>query len=149
MASGAASEHLRLVIVTPEGSVAKTDVTELVAPGVLGEFGVLPGHLPFLSAIHAGVLSYVEGQTTQVYAVGPGYVEVGAGDEVVVLTEAAVTPADIDVAAAEREEREAAAALATLSPAEQAGEFAHETAVQAWARARLNAAQRTRGAGAR
>jgi F-type H+-transporting ATPase subunit epsilon len=148
MASDAAPGHLRLVIVTPAGSVAKTDVTELVAPGVLGEFGVLPGHLPFLSAILAGVLTYVEGGQTQIYAVGAGFVEVGAGDEVVVLTEAALAPADIDAPAAEQEEREAAAALATLSPAEQAGEFAHRTAVQAWARARLHAVQRSRGAGA-
>jgi F0F1-type ATP synthase epsilon subunit len=51
---------LNLVIVTPGGSVTKTEVTEVQAPGVRGEFGVLPGHIPFLSAIGAGVLTYVE-----------------------------------------------------------------------------------------
>ncbi|HEY3352526.1 MAG TPA: ATP synthase F1 subunit epsilon [Polyangia bacterium] len=145
MAEIASAGHLRLSIVTPTGAIAKTEVTEIVAPGVLGEFGVLPGHLPFLSAMGAGVLTFVEDGHTRVLAVGPGYVEVGAGDEVVVLTETALAPDAIDVEAAGRDEREATQALATLSPAEQRGEYTHASALAAWGRARREAVERQRG----
>jgi F-type H+-transporting ATPase subunit epsilon len=144
MADIPALGHLKLVIVTPEGSVVHTDVTELVAPGVLGEFGVLPGHLPFLSAMSAGVVTYVEDGHTGMLAVGPGYVQVGQDDQVVMLTESALRPEEIDFDAAGREEREADAALVALSAAEQAGEFAHQAARVAWARARREAVERQR-----
>ena len=148
MAEIASVGHLRLSIVTPTGAITDTEVTEMVAPGLLGEFGVLPGHLPFLSAMDAGVLSYVEDGHTHVLAVGPGYVEVGVGDEIIVLTEAALAPREIDLESAGREEREATEDLALLSPTEQAGEYAHAHARVAWARARREAVERQRALGA-
>jgi F-type H+-transporting ATPase subunit epsilon len=144
MAEPASAGLLRLNLVTPAGAVVKTEVTELVAPGVLGEVGVLPGHLPFLSALGAGVLSYVENGHVRLYAVGPGYVQVGAGDDVIVLTETALPPDAVDADAAARDEAAAAAELAKLSPADQAGEYAHQSALQAWARARREAVERQR-----
>src|SRR5512137_1132348 len=113
--AAADSTLLNLVIVTPGGSVTKKEVTEVQAPGVKGEFGVLPGHIPFLSAIGAGVLTYVEAGKARVLAVGPGYVEVGSGENVVVLTDSTATPEEIDLAAVSEEERQATAALAQLS----------------------------------
>lgn len=146
--AGAATGQLSLVIVTPAGSVTRTEVAELQAPGVVGEFGVLPGHIPFLSAIGAGVLCYVEGGKPRVLAVGPGYVQVGTGERVVVLTESSAAPEEIDLVAVTAEEQEATAALAHLSPAEQAAEHAHQSSVQAWARARREAVERVKAAAA-
>ena len=146
--AGAATDHLNLVIVTPAGSVTKTEVTELQAPGVLGEFGVLPGHIPFLSAIGAGVLTYVEAGKPRVLAVGPGYVEIGVGEAVVVLTESSATPEEIDLEAARQEEAAATGELARLSPVDQAAEYAHMSSVQAWARARREAVERHRAGAA-
>jgi F-type H+-transporting ATPase subunit epsilon len=139
---------LNLVIVTPGGSLTKTSVTEMQAPGVRGEFGVLPGHIPFLSAIAAGVVTFVEAGKSRLLAVGPGYVEVGTGENVVVLTDATATPEEIDLAAVTQEEQEATAALAQLSPTEQAAEHAQQAAVQAWARARREAVERSRAGAA-
>lgn len=136
--------HLRLVVVAPQGSVAKAYVTELTAPGVMGEFGVLPGHIPFLSAMASGVLAYVEDGQTRLIAVGPGYVEVGTDEQVVVLTSQSARPGDIDVIAVTREEQEAGAKLARLSPEAPPAEQAQLAAQQAWARARREAAERQR-----
>ena len=139
---------LNLVIVTPGGQVTKKEVTEVQAPGVRGEFGVLPGHIPFLSAIGAGVLTYVEAGTPRVLAVGPGYVEVGTGENVVVLTDSTATPDEIDLAAVTEEEHQATAALAQLSPTEQGAEHTQQAAVEAWARARREAAERAKAGAA-
>jgi F-type H+-transporting ATPase subunit epsilon len=138
------SSLLNLVIVTPAGALTKTEVTEVQAPGVRGEFGVLPGHIPFLSAMGAGVITFVEAGKLRVLAVGPGYVEVGSGENVVVLTDSSAAPEEIDLAAVTEEEQQATAALAHLSPTEQAAEYAQAAAVQAWARARREAVERVK-----
>jgi len=144
----ASAGRLGLVLVTPAGAVTRTEITELQAPGVLGDFGVLPGHIPFLAAIGAGVLTYHEDGHVNVLAVGPGYVEVGVGENVVVLTEAVARPEEIDLAAVTEEEQAATAELAHLSAADQAAEHAQQSALQAWARARREAVERARSAGA-
>jgi F-type H+-transporting ATPase subunit epsilon len=146
--AAADSTLLNLVIVTPGGSMTKTEVTEVQAPGVRGEFGVLPGHIPFLSAISAGVVTYVEAGKPRVLAVGPGYVQVGTGENVVMLADATATPEEIDLAAVSQEEQEATAALAQLSPTEQAAEYTQQAAVQAWARARREAVERVKASAA-
>jgi F-type H+-transporting ATPase subunit epsilon len=140
--------HLSLTIVTPAGQQTKTEVTEVQAPGVMGDFGVLPGHIPFLSAMSAGVLGYVEGGKTRLLAVGPGYVQVGASESVVVLTESLAAPEEIDLAAATREEAAAAEELTHLSPVDQAAEHAQQTALLSWARARRETVERHRAAAA-
>lgn len=81
---------MRLQVVTPQGEVVASDVEEVYIPGALGEFGVLPGHVPFLSAVKPGVLRYRGGGAgAGRLAVGSGLAEVGAGDQVIVLVEQA------------------------------------------------------------
>jgi F-type H+-transporting ATPase subunit epsilon len=43
--------NIRLEVVTPEKHVVDEEVQIAVAPGSLGEFGVLIGHTPFLTAL--------------------------------------------------------------------------------------------------
>ena len=45
---------LRLVVVTPEGKTFDDDVEQVVMPGVEGQLGILPGHVPLLTAIQPG-----------------------------------------------------------------------------------------------
>ena len=40
------------------GTALNAEVDEVTVPGLAGEFGVLPGHTPFLTALKAGVLSW-------------------------------------------------------------------------------------------
>lgn len=79
-----------LEVVTPNGTALSAEVDEVVAPGAEGEFGVLPGHTPFIAALKAGALSWRNkaGQRATMQ-VGAGYAEVDGKDHVVVLTESA------------------------------------------------------------
>lgn len=102
---------LHLEIVTPKGSVVSEDAGEVILPGKLGEFGVLDGHIPFLSAIRPGVLSYTADGARRQLAVGNGFAEVGAGDKVLVLTDAHAFPEDVDADETRQELQDAEARL--------------------------------------
>jgi F-type H+-transporting ATPase subunit epsilon len=92
-------DKIKLEIVTPERVVVTEEVDEVVLPGLEGEFGVLPGHIPFLTALKIGMLTYKNGETEEHLAVSWGYVEV-AGDSVKVLAETAEKATDIDLSRA-------------------------------------------------
>ena len=95
------ADKLRLKIITPDSLVFDGEVEELVAPGELGEFGVLPGHVPFLSALFPGRLRFrTEGSSGEtVFIIHGGLADV-KDDTVSVLTDLAERPEDVDVAAA-------------------------------------------------
>jgi F-type H+-transporting ATPase subunit epsilon len=89
-----------LEIVAPSRQVVRSEhVDEVIAPGSEGEFGVLPGHTPFLATLKVGMLSYREGSDWHHLAVEWGYAEVGP-DRVVILAEGADRAADIDLSEA-------------------------------------------------
>lgn len=89
-----------LEIVAPSRQVVRSEhVDEVIAPGSEGEFGVLPGHTPFLTTLKVGMLSYREGAEWHHLAVEWGYAEVGP-DRIVILAEGADRAVDIDVAEA-------------------------------------------------
>ena len=72
------------------------EVDMVVAPGVLGEFGVLEGHVPFLSGIVPGELHYTSGTQTESFVVSGGFAEV-SNDRVSVLVDSAEKAHEIDV----------------------------------------------------
>ncbi len=113
---------MQLRVVTPMGSKVDTVVTQVTVPGELGDMGILPGHRALLSGLGTGVLSYICEGTTAHLAVNGGYVEVD-DDGVIVVTETAETPDEIDIdrakTALERTRTEAAA-LDTDTSAEHA-----------------------------
>jgi F-type H+-transporting ATPase subunit epsilon len=148
---------LHLEIVTPRGSVVDAEVAEVTLPGKLGEFGVLDGHIPFLSALKPGVVRYRpraegsgeaalraersdqrQGEGWKRLAIGTGYAEVGSARRVMVLTDQHARPEEIDAAETERELAEVEAKLKAWS-----GELTveHQELVDraAWAQARLDA----------
>jgi F-type H+-transporting ATPase subunit epsilon len=93
---------LALHVVTPEGQTLNQEVDEVSLPGLLGEFGVLPGHVPMLSAMRAGVLRYRKGQERGVVAIGPGFAEVDGKDKVVALVQRALPSAKLSGDAADK-----------------------------------------------
>ena len=97
---------IKLEIVTPERRVLDTEVEMVTIPTASGEAGILTNHAPLVSELKAGVLSYTLRGNTDRLAIASGFVEV-SGNKVSVLTDAAETPDEIDVAAA-RAERDAA-----------------------------------------
>ena len=86
---------LFLEIVTPEKIVVSQEVDTVVAPGTEGEFGVLPGHVHFLSGIVPGELRYHTGTTKEIMAVTTGFAEV-SNDKVSILVDAAEKAQNID-----------------------------------------------------
>jgi F-type H+-transporting ATPase subunit epsilon len=80
---------MHLEVVTPVKSAVSAEVDEVTVPGLAGDFGVLPGHTPFLTALRAGTLSWRSKSGSGTLAVGPGYCEVDGKDKIVVLTQSA------------------------------------------------------------
>jgi F-type H+-transporting ATPase subunit epsilon len=90
---------LHLDIVTPDQLVLSKDVDYVGVPGLEGEFGVLPGHIPFLSAVRTGGLHYTsQGKNHFVFLSG-GFAEV-SDNKVTILAESAEEAANIDFARA-------------------------------------------------
>ncbi|MDQ7783230.1 MAG: ATP synthase F1 subunit epsilon [Desulfomonilaceae bacterium] len=96
------SEKFTVEVVTPKGVLLQKEVEEVVAPGVLGEFGVLIGHTPMLTFIKPGVLSYLENDRFTKFVVGTGFCEV-LRDSVTVLVDEAYSAEEIDSAKAAQE----------------------------------------------
>ncbi len=92
---------MRLELATPNRLLVSEDVDEVVAPGVQGYFGVLHGHVPFLTSLQSGEVSYRVGRAEQYLAVSSGFAEV-RGDRVIILAEHAERPEEIDRERAER-----------------------------------------------
>jgi F-type H+-transporting ATPase subunit epsilon len=102
---------LKLEIVTPERKVVDAEVDSVTVPTASGEAGILPAHVPLISALKPGVLAYhVQGEVEKL-AVSTGFVEV-SHDLVSVLTDFAETADDVDPAAAKRDREEAEKELA-------------------------------------
>jgi len=89
-------EKIKLDIVTPYGLIFRDDVDEVTAAGSEGEFGVLPGHAPFLTTLKIGMLTYKKGNEVRYIFVNSGFAEVGP-DKVIVLADSAEKSEDIDV----------------------------------------------------
>ena len=86
---------LKLDIVTPYGLILSEDVSEVTCTGSEGDFGVLPGHVPFFTTLKVGMLAYKKGTATKYVFVNWGYAEVGP-DRVMVLADSAEKSEDID-----------------------------------------------------
>jgi F-type H+-transporting ATPase subunit epsilon len=87
---------LTLEVVTPEGLLLREEVDDVVAPGELGYFGVLPGHTPFLTTLGAGEITYGIGPARERLTCFWGFCEV-LPDRVNVLAEMGERAQDIDV----------------------------------------------------
>ena len=101
---------LRLEIVTPDARAYSDDVEMVVIPGVEGEMGVLPQHVPLMTQIHPGELVVTKDGQQIHLAVGEGFVEI-TGDRVNVLTDMAIEERAIDESAAEAAVQRAQEAL--------------------------------------
>ncbi len=107
---------LTLEIVTAERVVYSEEVDVLVAPGVVGELGILPSHSPLLTILQPGEIRVDKGEAQTFIAVSGGFLEV-IGNKATLLADTAERAEEIDEARAEEavkraEERISSAASA-------------------------------------
>ena len=108
------ADKIRLRVVTPSRLVLDEEVDEVTAPGELGEFGVLPDHIAFLSTLVAGELSFKQGAARHVLVIDGGYAEV-LDNVMTVLASAAEFAGEIDVARAQRAKERAEKRMGELN----------------------------------
>jgi F-type H+-transporting ATPase subunit epsilon len=121
-------------LATPTRMLVTAEVDEVVAPGVEGYFGVLPGHAAFLTTLGPGEVTYRSGQTEHRVAVTGGFAEVRA-ERVIILAENAERPEEIDRERAERARQRAEMRLQGKSPDGSQEEVDFARALTALARA--------------
>ena len=92
-------DELTLEVVTPAKVLLETKADYVTIPGVLGEMGILPGHIPLLSDLKSGVLSYTSGSEQKKYAVHYGYAEIHK-NKITILANEAESSDEIDPASA-------------------------------------------------
>ncbi len=137
------SGPLEITVVTPKGEVTHRAVDAITAYGELGEFGVLPGHVPFLTKLDPGVMVLEEGRNKTVYAHGSGFLEVGDRGVIKALVEQAALGADIDAKEAAAELEKAELEIKQLDSGSGA-DWATAAGRRDWAMAKLGAVARAR-----
>jgi F-type H+-transporting ATPase subunit epsilon len=93
--------NITLEVVTPEKVVVSEEAQIAVAPGSLGEFGVLVGHTTFLTTLKTGMIHYTDADGNQRYIFASGGFAEALPDKLTVLAESAERRKDIDIGRAE------------------------------------------------
>ncbi len=97
---------LKLEIITPEAVTYSDDVDMVTLPGVEGEMGIFPNHVPLLTQVVHGEIAVRKGGEEILLAVGEGFAEI-TGERVAILTDMAIRSDNIDEAAVEEARRRA------------------------------------------
>ena len=97
---------LKLEILTPEAVTYSEDVDMVTLPGVEGEMGIFPMHVPLMTQIVPGEVVVRKNGQDYFLAVGEGFVEI-TGVRVAILTDMAIKAGDIDETKAEEARKRA------------------------------------------
>ena len=133
------ADKIKLRVVTPSRLVLEEEVDEVSAPGELGEFGVLPNHIAFLSTLVPGEMSYKQGAARHTLVIAGGYAEV-LDNVMTVLAPAGEFAGEIDTARAQRAKERAEKRMGELNFEDP--EFAQLEEAQRRALARLQVASK-------
>ena len=104
---------LKLEVVTPQKKALETEVDSVTLPGSDGELGILPEHVPLITTLDTGIVSYISGSHKQYLVVHWGYAQVES-ERVTVLAELAESAAEIDVDRAKDAETKAREILSKI-----------------------------------
>ena len=95
------ADTLKLEIVTPESKIYSEDVEMVTLPGIEGQAGIYPNHVPVMTKVQAGEIVVSRNGNEEILAIGEGFAEI-TGEHVAILTDNAANSGDIDEAAAEQ-----------------------------------------------
>jgi len=96
------ADMLHFSLVSPERELFSGDVKQVDAPGVEGEFGVLPKHAPFMTVLKPGVVRIHEDSGVTPVFVRGGFADVTPAG-LTILAEEAVRLPDVDAGALDSE----------------------------------------------
>jgi F-type H+-transporting ATPase subunit epsilon len=97
---------INIDIVTPEKRIFEGHIRAITAPGIDGEFGIMPEHAPFATVLAPGVVELTaEDGKKELMAVSGGYIEV-TREKVILLVETAERPDEVDVETLKRRKEE-------------------------------------------
>ncbi|MDY6835056.1 MAG: F0F1 ATP synthase subunit epsilon [Chloroflexota bacterium] len=105
---------LQFDIITADRVVYSQEADVIVAPGIEGELGILPGHSPLMTILKTGELVVKKRDDEDYIAIAGGFIEV-LDDKVVILADGAERAEEIDIARAEEAKRRAEDRLTTSS----------------------------------
>lgn len=91
------AENIILEIVTPEKIVTKEETQIVMAPGSLGEFGILTGHTPFLTTLKLGSVKFQDSKGTEKNVFVSGGFAEALPNKVTILANSAERRKDIDL----------------------------------------------------
>lgn len=106
MSGGNVDKKLHLKITTHERVVFDSDVDEIYAKGSQGEFGILPGHVPFMTGLEIGVTKVIIDGKPNLFTIMGGVFQL-KDNEALILTQIAERAEEIDVERAEEARRRA------------------------------------------
>jgi len=136
-----AATSIKLDILTPLGPKRRgIEVTGVEIPGLNGELGVLPDHVPFVTPVLPGVVRFREGDDSVRIAVGAGFLEIGGDGRVAILVERAIDSSEVDLAAARQALTRVTAELGQLQDSIDAAEHRKLVMEQGWLEAQIRAA---------
>ena len=122
--------NILLEVVTPEKAVVNEEVRTVVAPGVLGEFGVLIGHTPFLTTVKTGIIRYTDTDGKERYLFVSGGFAEALPDRVTILAESAERAGESVVERAQAAIERAEKRLADMDKKEQIDRVRANAALQ-------------------
>lgn len=96
------SKKIHFKLITHEKIVFENDVDEIYCKGLEGEFGIMPNHTPFMSALAIGVTKVVTEGKAEYFATVGGVFQV-SDNNAVLLTEEAENGKNIDITVAKTE----------------------------------------------
>lgn len=135
------ADLMKLDILTPRGAKYEgIDVPGVEIPGLLGELGVLPEHVSFVTAVKPGVVRFRKDGESKRLAVGAGFLEVTETGRVVLLCERALEPEEITVEAAREQLREVEGELAKYSGPITAATYRDLDQQRSWLEAQVRCA---------
>lgn len=105
---------MHLKIITHENIIFDEDVNEIYSKGLDGEFGILKGHEPIMSALAIGVTKVVQNEGTKLFTTMGGILQF-KDEEAIILTDAGESGDDIDVSRAKEAKARAEARLKEVS----------------------------------
>ena len=102
--------NLSFEIITPEKTIYKDEVDEIIVPTTKGEIAILPSHINLLTQVSAGELIIKKGSDTHTIAVTGGFLEVN-NNKISILADYAIRAQDIQIARVEEAKKRAEKAM--------------------------------------